>query len=202
VDIFDREAVFIDEVLIPLVDRFPALRVVFEHITTADAVRFVEAAPPHVGATITAHHLLFNRNAMLVGGVRPHYYCLPVLKREQHRQALVAAATSGNPKFFLGTDSAPHARSTKENACGCAGAFTAPAALELYAQVFETAGCLDRLEAFASHFGPDFYGLPRNTDTVTLRRESWQIPAAYPYLDEEIVPFLAGDRLTWRLAGD
>jgi dihydroorotase len=202
VDIFDREAVFIEEVLIPLVSRFPGLRIVFEHITTADAVRFVEAAPAHIGATITAHHLLFNRNDMLVGGVRPHYYCLPVLKREQHRQALVAAATSGNPKFFLGTDSAPHARSTKEASCGCAGAFTAPAALELYAQVFETAGCLDRLEAFASHFGPDFYGMPRNPDTVTLRRESWQLPAAYPYLDEEIVPFLAGATLAWRLAGN
>jgi dihydroorotase len=201
VDIFDREAVFIDEVLIPLVGRFPGLRVVFEHITTADAAQFVQEAPAHVGATITAHHLLFNRNHLLVGGVRPHNYCLPVLKRERHRQALVAAATSGNPKFFLGTDSAPHARSTKENSCGCAGAFTAPAALELYAQAFETAGCLERLEAFASHFGPDFYGMPRNTDTITLRRESWQVPAAYPYLDEQIVPFLAGETLNWRLAG-
>jgi dihydroorotase len=201
VDIFDREAVFIDEVLIPLVGRFPGLRVVFEHITTADAAQFVQEAPAHVGATITAHHLLFNRNHLLVGGVRPHNYCLPVLKRERHRQALVAAATSGNPKFFLGTDSAPHARSTKENSCGCAGAFTAPAALELYAQAFETAGCLERLEAFASHFGPDFYGMPRNTDTISLRRESWQVPAAYPYLDEQIVPFLAGETLNWRLAG-
>ncbi|MFU8817543.1 MAG: dihydroorotase [Pseudomonadales bacterium] len=199
VDIFDREAVFIDEVLIPLVARFPTLKVVFEHITTADAAQFVQDAPDHVGATITAHHLLLNRNHMLVGGVRPHNYCLPVLKRERHRQAIVAAATSGDPKFFLGTDSAPHARSTKEHACGCAGAFTAPAAMELYAQVFEAAGCLDRLEAFASHHGPDFYGLPRNRDTVVLRRESWQLPPSYPYLDEEIVPFMAGERLAWRL---
>ena len=199
VDIFDREAVFIDEVLIPLVARFPALKVVFEHITTADAAQFVQDAPDHIGATITAHHLLLNRNHMLVGGVRPHNYCLPVLKRERHRQALVVAATSGNPKFFLGTDSAPHARSTKEHACGCAGAFTAPAAIELYAQVFEAAGCLDRLEAFASHHGPDFYGLPRNADTIVLHRKTWQLPASYPYLDEEIVPFMAGEPLTWRL---
>jgi dihydroorotase len=202
VDIFDREAVFIDEVLIPLVARFPDLKVVFEHITTADAAQFVQDAPDHIGATITAHHLLLNRNHLLVGGVRPHNYCLPVLKRERHRQALVAAATSGSPKFFLGTDSAPHARSTKEHACGCAGAFTAPAAIELYAQAFETAGSLPRLEAFASHHGPDFYGLPRNTDRIVLRRESWQVPAAYPYLDEEIVPFLAGETLNWRLAQD
>jgi dihydroorotase len=200
VDIFDREAVFIDEVLIPLVARFPALKVVFEHITTADAARFVQDAPDHIAATITAHHLLLNRNHLLVGGVRPHNYCLPVLKRERHREALVAAATSGSPKFFLGTDSAPHARSTKEHACGCAGAFTAPAAIELYAQAFEAAGCLDRLEPFASHFGPDFYGVPRNTDRIVLRREPWQIPAAYPYLDEEIVPFLAGETLNWRLS--
>jgi dihydroorotase len=199
VDIFDREAVFIDEVLIPLVARFPALRIVFEHITTADAVQFVEAAATNLAATITAHHLLLNRNDMLVGGVRPHNYCLPVLKRERHRQALVAAATSGNPRFFLGTDSAPHARSTKEHACGCAGAFTAPAALELYAQAFEAAASLHRLEAFASFHGPDFYGLPRNPDTVTLHREPWQVPAVYPYLDEEIVPFLAGATLNWRL---
>jgi dihydroorotase len=199
VDIFDREAVFIDEVLRPLVERFPDLRIVFEHITTADAVAFVQQAPGTVAATITAHHLLLNRNDLLVGGVRPHNFCLPVLKRERHRQALVAAATSGNPKFFLGTDSAPHARSAKENACGCAGSFTAPAAIELYAQVFETAGALDRLEAFASHFGPDFYGLPRNPEQIVLRREAWQVPASFPYLDEEIVPFLAGATLDWRL---
>ncbi len=200
VDIFDREAVFIDEVLEPLRSRFPALKVIFEHITTADAVQFVEAAPAGIAATITAHHLLFNRNHMLVGGLRPHNYCLPVLKRESHRQALVTAATSGNPRFFLGTDSAPHARSAKENACGCAGAFTAPAAIELYAQVFEAAGKLDRLEAFASHHGPDFYGLPRNRDSIVLRRETWQLPPGYPYLDEMIVPFMAEATLSWRLA--
>ena len=200
VDIFDREAVFIVEVLQPLLSRFPALKVVFEHITTADAAEFVRQAPAQVAATITAHHLLLNRNHMLVGGVRPHNYCLPVLKRERHRQALVAAATSGSPKFFLGTDSAPHARSTKENACGCAGTFSAPAAIELYAQAFEAAGRLDRLEAFASHHGPDFYGLPRNRDQSVLRREPWQIPASYPYLDETIVPFMAGATLDWRMA--
>jgi len=200
VDIFDREAVFIEEVLQPLVARFPELKVVFEHITTADAVQFVEEASARVAATITAHHLLLNRNHLLVGGVRPHNYCLPVLKRERHRQALVTAAISGNPKFFLGTDSAPHARSTKENACGCAGAFTAPVAIELYAQAFEAAGRLDRLEAFASHHGPDFYGLPRNRDRIVLRRESWHVPLSYPFLDEEIVPFMAGEMLTWRLA--
>ncbi|MBX3706032.1 MAG: dihydroorotase [Pseudomonadales bacterium] len=200
VDIFDREAVFIEEVLRPLLARHPGLKVVFEHITTAEAAEFVIQAPEHVAATITAHHLLLNRNHLLVGGVRPHNYCLPVLKRERHRQALVAAATSGNPKFFLGTDSAPHARSTKENACGCAGTFSAPAAIELYALAFEAAGRLDRLEAFASHHGPDFYGLPRNRHTIMLRRESWRIPDSYPYLDETIVPFMAGETLTWRMA--
>jgi dihydroorotase len=199
VDIFDREAVFIDEVLAPVVARFPALKVVFEHITTSEAAAFVQQAPDTVAATITAHHLLLNRNHLLVGGVRPHNYCLPVLKRERHRQALVAAATSGNPKFFLGTDSAPHARSAKENACGCAGSFTAPAAIEIYAHVFEAAGRLDRLEAFASHFGADFYGLPRNRDTITLERRPWQVPASLPYLGEAIVPFLAGERLEWSL---
>lgn len=199
VDIFDREAVFIEEILAPLVQRFPALKVVFEHITTADAVAFVSEASSLVGATITAHHLLLNRNDLLVGGVRPHNYCLPVLKREGHRQALVEAATSGNPSFFLGTDSAPHSRSSKESACGCAGTFTAPAAIELYAEVFDAAGRLDRLEAFASHSGADFYGLPRNTDTLTLERRPWQVPASYPYLDEEIVPFMAGASLAWSL---
>lgn len=199
VDIFDREAVFIEDVLIPLRERFPALRIVFEHITTVDAVEFVEQTPAHVGATITAHHLLLNRNHLLAGGIRPHNYCLPVLKRERHRAALVAAATSGNPKFFLGTDSAPHARSSKESACGCAGTFTAPMALELYAQVFEAAGRLDRLEAFASFHGPDFYGLPRNSETVVLRRESWQVPLTLPYPEEPIVPFLAGETLGWRM---
>ncbi len=199
VDIFDREAVFIEEVLQPLTARFPNLKVVFEHITTADAVDFVREAPGHIAATLTAHHLLLNRNHLLAGGVRPHNYCLPVLKRERHRQALVAAATSGDPKFFLGTDSAPHARSDKESACGCAGTFTAPAAIELYAEVFDAAGCLDRLEAFASHHGPDFYGMPRNRDCIVLRREPWQIPVIYPYLDETIVPFMAGETLNWRL---
>ncbi len=197
VDIFDREAVFIHEVLSPLVARFPELKVVFEHITTADAVDFVRAARDNVAATITAHHLLYNRNHLLVGGVRPHNYCLPVLKRERHRQALVDAATSGNPKFFLGTDSAPHSRSAKENACGCAGSFTAPAAIELYAEAFDAAGRLDRLEAFASHFGPDFYGLPRNEGTLQLERRAWQVPASAPFLDEEIVPFMAGETLAW-----
>ncbi len=199
VDIFDREAVFIEQILLPLVGRFPGLRVVFEHITTADAADFVAQAADNVAATITAHHLLLNRNDMLVGGIRPHNYCLPVLKREHHRQALVEAATSGNPRFFLGTDSAPHSRSTKEHSCGCAGSFTAPTAIELYAQAFDAAGQLARLEAFASHFGPDFYGLPRNEGTITLQREAWQIPGSFPFLDEEIVPFMAGETLTWRL---
>ena len=202
VDIFDREAVFIDEVLAPLVARFPALKVVFEHITTAEAAAFVRDAPDNVAATVTAHHLLLNRNHLLVGGMRPHNYCLPVLKRERHRLALVAAATSGSPKFFLGTDSAPHSRAAKENACGCAGSFTAPAAIELYAAVFDAADQLDRLEPFASHFGPDFYGLPRNVDTVELQRRSWTMPSSYPFLDEEIVPFMAGESLGWSLVDE
>ncbi len=202
VDIFDREAVFIEEVLTPLVARFPALKVVFEHITTEDATSFVLDAPDNVAATITAHHLRLNRNDMLVGGIRPHNYCLPVLKRERHREALVAAATSGNPKFFLGTDSAPHSRGDKEQACGCAGSFTAPAAIELYADVFDAAGHLDRLEGFASHFGPDFYGLPRNAGTLELERREWTVPASYPYMDTEIVPFMAGERLGWSMVED
>ncbi len=197
IDIFDREAVFIEEILSPLVKRFPRLKVVFEHITTEDAVKFVTRAPDTVAATITAHHLLLNRNDLLVGGIRPHNYCLPVLKREKHRLALVEAATSGNPKFFLGTDSAPHTKDTKEHACGCAGSFTAPSALELYAIAFEAVGKLDRLEGFASHFGPDFYGLPRNQTTLTLKRQSWQVPDLYPFLGEEIVPFFAGENLAW-----
>ena len=202
VDIFDREAVFIEQVMAPLLERHPSLKVVFEHITTADAVNFVRKAPDNVAATITAHHLLFNRNHMLVGGIRPHYFCLPVLKRETHRAALIEAATSGSPKFFLGTDSAPHARGAKESACGCAGAFTAPAALELYATAFEQAGALDKLEGFASHFGADFYGLARNQGTVTLKREEWQLPAALDYVgDEVIVPLMAGETLGWKLAG-
>ena len=200
IDIFDREAVFIERVMKPLLERHPDLKVVFEHITTADAAEFVTAAPANVAATITVHHLLFNRNHMLVGGIRPHYYCLPILKRERHRQALMAAATSGSPKFFLGTDSAPHARGDKESACGCAGAFTAPAALELYATAFEQAGALERLEGFASHFGPDFYGLARNTDTVTLVREPWQLPETLPYAEgQRIVPLAAGETLEWKL---
>lgn len=199
IDIFDREAVFIDRVLAPLLARLPQLKVIFEHITTSQAAEFVRQGPATLAATITAHHLLFNRNHLLVGGVRPHYFCLPVLKRESHRQALLAAATSGSPKFFLGTDSAPHARSAKEAACGCAGAFTAPAALELYAAAFEEAGALERLEGFASHFGADFYGLPRNAGTVTLVREDWELPAELPYGDEGIVPLKGGEHLPWRL---
>ncbi|MCB1888429.1 MAG: dihydroorotase [Rhodocyclaceae bacterium] len=201
VDIFDRERIFIDRTLAPLAARFPDLRIVFEHITTAEAARFVMEGGARLGATITAHHLLFNRNAILVGGVRPHYYCLPVLKRETHREALVAAATSGDPRFFLGTDSAPHARSTKEAACGCAGCYTAHAAIELYAEAFEAAGALDRLEGFASRNGPAFYGLPPNEDTLTLQREAWEVPARLDYLDgDPLVPLKAGEALAWRLA--
>lgn len=199
IDIFDREAVFIDQVLQPLLTRFPKLRMVFEHITTAEAAHFVSQASDNVAATITAHHLLLNRNDLLVGGVRPHNFCLPVLKRETHRQALVEAALSGSAKFFLGTDSAPHSRSTKENACGCAGCFTAPCAIELYAEVFHMAGQLNKLEAFASHNGPDFYGLPRNQGKIELIKQSWIIPESLPYLDEVIVPFMAGQELSWRL---
>ncbi|AXY43323.1 dihydroorotase [Halomonas sp. JS92-SW72] len=200
IDIFDREAVFIERVMKPLLERHPTLRVVFEHITTADAAEFVTSAPANVAATITAHHLLYNRNHMLVGGIRPHYYCLPILKRERHRQALLAAATSGSPKFFLGTDSAPHAQGDKESACGCAGAYTAPAAIELYAEAFEAAGALARLEGFSSHFGPDFYGLPRNADTITLVREPWQLPTSLPYAaGQRIVPLRAGETLAWKL---
>ncbi|NBU58799.1 MAG: dihydroorotase, partial [Betaproteobacteria bacterium] len=199
IDVFDREAVFIDRILGPLLQRHPALRVVFEHITTRDAAQFVRDAGPNVGATITAHHLLYNRNALFQGGIRPHNYCLPVLKREQHRVALVEAATSGNTKFFLGTDSAPHARHTKEADCGCAGCYTALTALELYAEAFEAAGALDKLEGFASHFGPDFYRLPRNTGRVTLRREAFAVPADLPYGSDRLVPFRAGEMLRWRL---
>lgn len=200
VDVFDREAVFIARVAQPLLKDFPALRLVFEHITTHEAVQFVLGAGANVAATITAHHLLFNRNALFFGGIRPHLYCLPVLKREAHRLALVAAATSGNPKFFLGTDSAPHARSTKEAACGCAGCYTAHAGIELYAQAFEAAAALDRLEGFASHYGADFYGLPRNTGKITLVRDSWAPPAVLPFTGEDpLVPLLAGETIAWRL---
>jgi len=202
IDIFDRENIFIDTVLQPLLARRPGLRVVFEHITTKAAADYVASAGNNVAATITAHHLLYNRNALLVGGVRPHYYCLPVLKRETHRQALVAAATSGSPKFFLGTDSAPHARHTKEASCGCAGCYTALTALELYAEAFDAAGALDGLEAFASFNGPDFYRLPRNTGTVTLERQSCAVPAGLPYgAGEELVPLRGGETVAWKLVG-
>jgi dihydroorotase len=200
VDVFDRERVFIERVLEPLVRRFPRLRVVFEHVTTREATEFVRAAGPTVAATITPQHLLLNRNALFQGGVRPHHYCLPVLKRESHRLALVAAATSGSPKFFLGTDSAPHGRAAKENACGCAGIYSAHAGLELYAEAFDAAGRLDRLEGFASFHGADFYRLPRNTTTVTLVREPWTPPASYPFGEDVLVPFRAGEAIAWRLA--
>ncbi len=200
VDVFDREAVFIERVMQPLRRSFPGLKVVFEHITTREAAQYVAEADARTAATITAHHLLYNRNAIFMGGLRPHWYCLPVLKREVHRQALVQAATSGSPKFFLGTDSAPHAAVMKEaSVCG-AGCFTAPAALELYAEAFEAAGALDRLEAFASHHGPDFYGLPRNTGTVTLRREPLALPEALPFGDATIKPLRGGETLHWKLS--
>jgi dihydroorotase len=199
VDLFDREKVFIDTILIAIVRRFPALRVVFEHITTRDAADYVLTAGPNVGATITAHHLLYNRNAIFKGGLRPHYYCLPVLKREMHREALVRAATGGNPKFFLGTDSAPHPRGEKESACGCAGCFTAHAALELYAEAFDAAGSLGRLEAFASFNGPDFYRLPRNAGQVTLVRSRWDAPTEIELGDTTLVPLRGGESLAWRL---
>ncbi len=200
VDVFDREAVFIERVMQPLRRDFPALKVVFEHITTREAAQYVADAGAHTAATITAHHLLYSRNALFAGGLRPHYYCLPVLKRELHRQALVQAATSGSAKFFLGTDSAPHAAALKEaSVCG-AGCYTAPAAIELYAEVFEAAGALDRLEGFASHHGPDFYGLPRNTQRITLRREAWTLPETVPFGDAQLKPLRGGETLAWRLA--
>ncbi len=199
IDIFDRERVFLERTFARLVADFPELHTVLEHITTKDSVDFVEAAGPRVGATITAHHLLYNRNHMLVGGIRPHYYCLPILKRNRHQEALVKAATSGNPKFFLGTDSAPHARAKKEASCGCAGCYTAYSALELYAEVFERAGALDKLEAFASHYGPDFYELPRNTDTITLVRHPWTLPTELPMGDTTLTPLNAGETLNWQL---
>jgi dihydroorotase len=199
VDVFDRESVFIARMLLPLLRDLPELRVVFEHITTADAAQFVSEAADNIAATITAHHLLYNRNAMLVGGIRPHYYCLPLLKRETHRVALVKAATSGSKKFFLGTDSAPHAQHTKENACGCAGCYTAHAALELYAEVFEQRGSLDKLEGYASFFGADFYGLPRNKQKITLRKEQWQVPESVGFGEHRLVPLRAGEILKWKL---
>ncbi|MBD1584105.1 dihydroorotase [Pseudoalteromonas sp. S16_S37] len=197
IDIFDREKVFIETKLVKIVESFPGLKIVLEHITTKDAVEFVNSASDNVAATITAHHLLYNRNHMLAGGIRPHYYCLPILKRNIHQQALICAATSGSKKFFLGTDSAPHAKDKKEAACGCAGAYTAHAALELYAEAFEEANALDKLEGFASHFGPDFYGLPRNTDTITLKRQSWIVPPSYPLGDNHVVPIKAGAEIEW-----
>jgi dihydroorotase len=200
VDIFDREAVFIDTVLIPLRRDFPGLKLVLEHITTRQGIDFVASHDAAVGGTLTAHHLLLNRNALFAGGVRPHNFCLPVLKRESHRKHLLAAATSGNPKFFLGTDSAPHAKSTKEAPCGCAGCYTAHAGIELYAQAFDSVGAIDKLEGFASFYGADFYGLPRNTDQITLERAAWQVPATAHYLpDDPLVPFMAGESITWRL---
>jgi dihydroorotase len=199
VDVFDRERVFIERVLRPLIERYPQLRIVLEHITTSEAVRFVESAPPNVAATVTAHHLLLNRNAMFQGGIRPHHYCLPVLKREEHRRALLQAATSGSPKFFLGTDSAPHARHTKEHACGCAGVYTAHAGIELYAEAFEEAGALPRLEAFASLHGADFYGLPRNSERLALRRNRWAVPEDLAYGEDRLVPLRAGGSVAWSL---
>ena len=200
IDLFDRERAFIDDKLIPLRRDFPELRIVFEHITTRDAALYVHEAGRFVGATITAHHLLYNRNAIFLGGIRPHWYCLPVLKREVHRQALVAAATSGSDRFFLGTDSAPHPAQLKEHAVGCAGCYTALSALELYAEAFDAVGALDRLEAFASFNGPDFYGLPRNRGTVTLRREAWTLPEALPFGDANLKPLRGGETLHWKLA--
>ncbi len=201
IDIFDREAVFIEQILRPLLQRFPKLRVVLEHITTQDAVNFVLSHNSNLAATITAHHLHYNRNHMLAGGIRPHFYCLPILKRNTHQQALISAATSGNPKFFLGTDSAPHARHSKEQSCGCAGVFSAHAALELYAEAFELQGALDKLECFASVYGPEFYGLPRNIDTVTLQRQAWRVPEELAFGDHTLVPMRAGETILWRVAG-
>ncbi|MGR5238529.1 dihydroorotase [Vibrio alfacsensis] len=199
VDIFDREKEFLDTVLAPIVNDFPNLKIVLEHITTADAANFVNNASDNVAATITAHHLLFNRNHMLVGGIKPHFYCLPILKRNTHQQALIEAATSGSKKFFLGTDSAPHAKGAKESACGCAGSYTAHAALELYAEVFDKEGKLENLEAFASFNGPDFYGIARNTDTVTLEKTSWDVPETMPFGNDIVVPIRANDNIEWEV---
>jgi len=199
VDVFDKEKIFIDRVLIPITQRFPGLRVVFEHITTKEAVEFVKGTSGNIGATITAHHLLFNRNAMFQGGIHPHHYCLPVLKREIHHLALIEAAISGNPKFFLGTDSAPHSKGAKESDCGCAGIYTSHAAIELYAEVFEQAGALEKLEAFASCFGADFYRLPRNKDSITLIKESWDVPMELEFAGKALVPFRAGGSMVWKI---
>jgi len=202
IDVFDREAVFIETILIPLLQRYPKLRVVLEHITTQQAVEFIQATQDNIAATITAHHLLMNRNAMFLGGIRPHHYCLPVLKREFHRQALISAATSGNPKFFLGTDSAPHGKTAKESACGCAGMYTAHAAIEFYAEAFEQADALDKLEGFSSFFGPDFYGLPRNTDKITISKQQWDIPQILTFADDVLIPLRAGESVGWKLLSD
>jgi len=199
IDVFDREKVFIHEQLMPLLGRFPKLKVVLEHITTRDAVDFVLNSHANLAATITAHHLLMSRNAMFAGGIRPHHYCLPILKREIHREALVFAATSGNPKFFLGTDSAPHPQGAKESACGCAGMYTAHAAIELYAEAFAEADSLEKLEAFASFHGPDFYNLPRNTATITLNKQIWTVPEHYPLGEQRVIPLRAGKQINWQL---
>ncbi len=199
IDVFDREKVFIEQIMQPLLARFQGLKVVFEHITTKDAAEFVAQAGDNVAATITAHHLLMNRNAMFTGGIRPHHYCLPVLKREEHRLALVKAASSDSPKFFLGTDSAPHAKSAKEATCGCAGMYTAHAAIELYAEAFEEANALDKLEGFASFYGADFYGLPRNTEKINLVKETWKVPESIPFADDVLVPLRAGQDVSWRI---
>ena len=199
IDLFDREAVFIDTQLIPLRRDFPELKIVFEHITTQEAAQYVQDADGFTAATLTAHHLLYNRNAIFTGGIRPHYYCLPVLKRETHRQALVQAATSGNPRFFLGTDSAPHPAHLKEHASGCAGCYTAHAAMELYAQAFDASGALDKLEGFASFFGADFYGLPRNSGSITLQREGWTAPESFAFGEAQLKPLAAGEPLAWRM---
>lgn len=201
VDIFDREKYFINEQLVGLVNRFPDLKIVLEHITTSDAAQFVAAASDNIAATITAHHLLYNRNHMLAGGIRPHFYCLPILKRNTHQEALLDAATSGSSKFFLGTDSAPHTQNAKEISCGCAGCYTAYAAIELYAEAFEQRNALDKLEAFASHFGPDFYNLPRNQDSITLVREPWTVPSSFVMGEQQLVPLRAGETLNWRVLG-
>lgn len=201
IDVFDRERVFIDRTMIPLLREFPGLKVVFEHITTADAAAFVAEGPCTLAATITPHHLLYNRNHMLAGAVRPHFFCLPILKRNTHQEALLAAATGGSPKFFLGTDSAPHAKHAKECAAGCAGIFNSHTAIESYAEVFESRGALHRLEAFASFHGPDFYGLPRNTDRICLRREEWEGPTAVIMGEDTVVPMRAGEQLGWRVVG-
>lgn len=198
IDIFDRESVFIETILKPLVDDFPSLKIVMEHITTKNAVDFVKSASNNIAATITAHHLLFNRNDMLAGGIRPHFYCLPILKRNTHQNALIEAATSGNPKFFIGTDSAPHERSKKEAACGCAGSYTAFAAIELYAQAFDRANAIEKLEAFTSFYGADFYNLPRNTQSITLEKKAWQVPDHFEFKQDTIIPIFAGQNLHWR----